>query len=65
MISVEFAGPTLPQPARWSGIHGSVSDLEALGFEGVRRMELSPVCGIAEFSICGGVDQDKWWRVMS
>jgi hypothetical protein len=24
IISVEFAGPTLPQPARWSGIHGSV-----------------------------------------
>jgi hypothetical protein len=34
-----------------------VSDLEALGFEGVRRMELSPVCVIAGSSILRGVDQ--------
>jgi hypothetical protein len=36
-----------------------VSDLEALGFEGVRRMELSPVCVIAGSSIfarCRPVD---------
>jgi hypothetical protein len=40
-----------------------VLDLEALGFEGVRRLELSPVCVIAGFLFCGG--QDIWWRVMS
>jgi hypothetical protein len=31
-----------------------VSDLEALGFEGVRRMELSPVCVIAGFLFVAG-----------
>ena len=40
-----------------------VLDLEALEFEGVRRLELSPVCVIAGFLFCGG--QDIWWRVMS
>jgi len=60
---VQAACAVRPTRAPSGGAWG-VLDLEALGFEGVRRMELSPVCVIAGFLFCGGVDQDKWWRVM-
>src|SRR5215218_11249563 len=39
LISVEFAGPTLPQPALWSGIHGSVWDIELRTLSGVRATD--------------------------
>ena len=56
-------GTRLQPPAGAARVAGAllwrrgVSDLEALGFEGVRRMELSPVCVIAGSSILRGVDQ--------